>query len=806
MAWGLGMQAPGQQGIDWIDVGDAAVTGAVSSGVGDGIKYGAEKIKSRALDVVGSAVWREISQQGRNGFDGWTSGPGLNWTGITRLAVQRRLRRAKPRARWAEGRPEGPRSTSAWADYINSAYNPSSGWAIPGSGRSPTVGAFEYAYSAVANGAASMGYNWIRDQLERPSAPPKVTGPRSVDQSRGPLPAELLDEWDEMDRQFYKADLAAQTVAKVEQPDAISSADWAAEHQDRLTLTVPSDHNIVQALRTKQIYVVQKGDRSTEDIAEHMGHDRRDGSYLALANGYDPRYVKEGDVFHNTYVSPNDARLANAQIYPLERQAKLARNERRWQQELAAGRQKAALEAALRISEEEELRGVIGEPPSLETLANLAMMGMNNPAVQTALLNPDLGRKIPATKTMFYQGVPFTVASGLHEIGSQPEIDADWSANSMVVDMVDIQTPSEIANRTGQSDYLNIERYMKRFPSSSLEGYFLYRAGADRETLGAWDRYTNAFNIGSLIAQGTMIAMSFPALSNPIGFGLSYYAAKVAGPTVNYLTGSDFLGMLAGNLAGMAVAGIAAPKGNTVGGLLEAQRRARLDLTLARTLPEGHVWTSVAPGVEIGLPRPQLQLGSGGFAPGKAQLLLGRPTGVSEEYLGGLVSNDAGSYIATNQVTLRAVARAGIDSENLLSPSYRNFFSGQQDGVPGVTYIDRTSLHVFDANAYVKWLSDVYRANGSSLHPMTEAMVRARVSDPKAVLSQGLPGTHAEVRAANWIYNNLPPSFLNNELTVEYIQTHARTHARRALPSVPELHSHTPSMGECSYRKDRTLM
>jgi hypothetical protein len=368
-----------------------------------------------------------------------------------------------------------------------------------------------------------------------------------------------------MDRQFYKADLAAQTVAKVEQPDAISSADWAAEQpetsgalspetvamlQDRLTLTVPSDHNIVQALRTKQIYVVQKGDRSTEDIAEHMGHDRRDGSYLALANGYDPRNVKVGDVFYNTYVSPNDARLANAQTYPLERQAKLARNERRLQQEAAAGRQKAALEAALRIAEEEELRGMIGEPPSLETLANLAMMGMNNPAVQTALLNPDLGRKIPVTKTIFYQGVPFTVASGLHEIGSQPEINADWSANSMVVDMVDIQTPSEIANRTGQSDYLNLERYMKRFPSSSLEGYFQYRAGADRETIGAWDRYTNAFNIGSLIAQGTMLATSFPALENPIGFGLSYYASEGAGRAVNYLTGSDFFGMLAENSVG----------------------------------------------------------------------------------------------------------------------------------------------------------------------------------------------------------------------------------------------------------------
>ena len=122
---------------------------------------------------------------------------------------------------------------------------------------------------------------------------------------------------------------------------------------------------------------------------------------------------------------------------------------------MTAGRQKAAQEAALRDAEDEELRGIIGEPPSLETLANLAMKGLDNPAVKAAMANPDFGRTIPATKTVFYQGVPFTVANGLHEIGSQPELDADWSANSMVVEMIDIQTPSEVGNRSGQSDYMN---------------------------------------------------------------------------------------------------------------------------------------------------------------------------------------------------------------------------------------------------------------------------------------------------------------------------------------------------------------
>jgi hypothetical protein len=79
--------------------------------------------------------------------------------------------------------------------------------------------------------------------------------------------------------------------------------------------------------------------------------------------------VQEGQVFYNFYVSPEDARLANAVVYPIEQQAAYARNERHLQQLLAAGQQKAALEAAQAATDEEELRGIIGEPPSLETLA-----------------------------------------------------------------------------------------------------------------------------------------------------------------------------------------------------------------------------------------------------------------------------------------------------------------------------------------------------------------------------------------------------------------------------------------------------
>src|SRR3546814_1011686 len=124
------------------------------------------------------------------GFEGWTSGPGLNWSGIGGSVFNVGFDALGP----VLGGPKVGTFSFGMGALINSAYNPNSGWAVPGSGRSPTVGAFEYAYGAVANGLANIGYNWIRDQLARPSPPPKPPAPRSVDGPRGPLPAELRSE------------------------------------------------------------------------------------------------------------------------------------------------------------------------------------------------------------------------------------------------------------------------------------------------------------------------------------------------------------------------------------------------------------------------------------------------------------------------------------------------------------------------------------------------------------------------------------------------------------------------------------
>ncbi|ALI34756.1 putative deoxyribonuclease RhsA [Candidatus Nitrosocosmicus oleophilus] len=154
----MGIRAPNQEGIDWESVGLAALEGTAFSAAGS---YG--------------ALSREIWQQSKTGFSGWTSGPGLNWSGIAGSlfnvgfdAFDRAL--SSPKA--------GPFSFGL-GGLINSAYNPRSGWAIPGSGWSPGAGAFMYLYGTFISGLGAATYVWIRRRLEQPSLAvnPKQTLP-----------------------------------------------------------------------------------------------------------------------------------------------------------------------------------------------------------------------------------------------------------------------------------------------------------------------------------------------------------------------------------------------------------------------------------------------------------------------------------------------------------------------------------------------------------------------------------------------------------------------------------------------------
>ena len=111
-----------------------------------------------------------------------------------------------------------------FSQLAQEALNPATGWVWH-----PNARAWDAFYQQLVMG---LGQVVIQDSF----GSPRNDSPKPEQRSQPTLPAELLAAWDEMDRQIYKADLAAQTVAKAEQPDAISSADWAAEqleHQAR---------------------------------------------------------------------------------------------------------------------------------------------------------------------------------------------------------------------------------------------------------------------------------------------------------------------------------------------------------------------------------------------------------------------------------------------------------------------------------------------------------------------------------------------------------------------------------------------
>jgi YD repeat-containing protein len=173
-AWELGMRAPGQKnGIDWSKVEIAAAEGYAFSSAG-------------SLGGLSREVWQQI-KTGFSGPSGWTSGSGPNWSGIGgslfNVGLDALGRVLTPDLGPDVRQSRVDQSVNVFGNayllgWMNAAYNPSSGWAIAGSGKSPAVGAFEYAYGVLANIAGNMAYEWIREQLERPSAPERR--PRSV--------------------------------------------------------------------------------------------------------------------------------------------------------------------------------------------------------------------------------------------------------------------------------------------------------------------------------------------------------------------------------------------------------------------------------------------------------------------------------------------------------------------------------------------------------------------------------------------------------------------------------------------------
>lgn len=229
--WALGMQPPGQEGIDWRSVGIAAAEGAVFSAAG---AYGA----------VGRELWHEVT----SGFSGWTSDSGLNWAGITGSLFNVGFNALGP----VLGGPGG--GAFNLATLINSAYNPSSGWAIPGSNRSPVVGMFEFAYGGVGAALSNLHYERMRKRLERPTEPEVARPTRSVD-NLGPMDPRLLDEWDALDR------------AQVEREDQEATAAANAR------IAAASNEHIAWLLQTGAM----------ADRIAHFGEDLNDRALIAAA-------------------------------------------------------------------------------------------------------------------------------------------------------------------------------------------------------------------------------------------------------------------------------------------------------------------------------------------------------------------------------------------------------------------------------------------------------------------------------------------------------------------------------------------
>ncbi len=157
-SWSLGIQAPDQHGIDLGDVGVAALEGYAFSVAG---RFG--------------ALSREIWQKGKSGFSGWTSGPGLNLSGLNLSGIAGSLFNVGFDA--LDRVVGGPVRLGG---FINSAYNPRSGWAIPGSKRNPELIWFDFGYAVHESGLANAVFDGIRKRLETPSDPTRRQV-RSVD-------------------------------------------------------------------------------------------------------------------------------------------------------------------------------------------------------------------------------------------------------------------------------------------------------------------------------------------------------------------------------------------------------------------------------------------------------------------------------------------------------------------------------------------------------------------------------------------------------------------------------------------------
>jgi YD repeat-containing protein len=146
--------------------------------------------------------------------------------------------------------------------------------------------------------------------------------------------------------------------------------------------------------------------------------------------------------------------------------------------------------------------------------------------------------------------------------------------------------------------------------------------------------------------------------------------------------------------------------------------------------------------------------------------------GVQLDSVDSSVGQEASARIAANDISGVALARAADVETNAVSPSFQNFFR-QSETIPGAAWVTQAKFTITDVDTYIDGLAARYETSDNPLNPMTEMMIRDHIEldgqefklpdgSLTTIYEKGLPGSHAEVQAANWIYNQSPPEqFLN---------------------------------------------
>ncbi|MFZ6781341.1 DUF4214 domain-containing protein [Undibacterium sp. Ji83W] len=135
------------------------------------------------------------------------------------------------------------------------------------------------------------------------------------------------------------------------------------------------------------------------------------------------------------------------------------------------------------------------------------------------------------------------------------------------------------------------------------------------------------------------------------------------------------------------------------------------------------------------------------------------------------VASEAADIIANGGKGGIAYARAGSASAGIMSKGFKNIPSamGEFPGVQRVAGVNG-EYTISDTDAFISGVRDAYARSGQKLNGLTAQQIRDYVSSEKVFAQQaGVPGLHAEVQAANDLYNKLvnpAGALMNGDISV----------------------------------------